>query len=705
MISKNLFFRLQKEDLKRRIWTIAIAILVIFLCLPITVAMSIGNFNEVSTHEWQFEQILYTMSPYYILSKLITITGAIICGLSGFFYLHSKKKVDLYHSIPVRREVLFTVSYLNGILIYLVPYIINVILCFIILQINHFMNMEMFITAVSAIGINLLYYTLIYTIVIIAVMLTGNFIISCFGTAVFLLYGPMVTWLKEMFFNDFFRTYYADTNIDTKLAFLSPIGKYFITVNQLSGKLTKEFSWSIITTFVITILFIAFSVFLYQKRPSEAAGKAMTFSISKPVIKFLLVIPISLGGGIVFRSIANRGWGGWFLFGMIFSFFIAYAIIEIIYNFDIRSAFAYKKQMLSCLGIIAIIACIFQFDLFHYDSFMPEKDEIKSMSVAISGLDGYVQYYDFESEDYSYMNSDSYQLENMKLTNYDKAYELAELGMKHTSKSYDDEFYFNYTVKYSLNSGREVYRVYMLTRDESVDIMKNIYANPEYKQVHFQINQLNSDRISNISCYTMLDRKEFGLDAAEKKQLIDIYKEELNLLTLDEVMNESPLASLEIQINRFNRMNEYNIIDYYIYPSFEKTIVFLKEHGLDVTKKVEIKDIKEIRVDNYKAKTDENTITEVNGEKAITASEYSYKTVTYKNLEQFEDIFPNLIEHDYYWNNNSVLHVDNSIEVTVIFNVDEYGNEQSYSFYFKDGTIPEYVKEDIGYSELNLLNY
>ncbi len=694
MISKDLFFKLQKEDIKRRIWTIALSILTFFLFLTVVNAISLGNYSTYLSEEQIVQRILRFMGPQYKIVNLITITGAVICGLSGFFYLHSRKKVDLYHSIPVRREVLFTVSYINGLLIYLVPYLINVILCFVILQMNHYMDSEVFVTALSAVGINLLFYCLIYTIVIIAVMLTGNIIISCLGTAVFLLYGPVLMVIKEMYYLDFYNTYAGISEESLIYRFLSPLGSYFDIVNRMKDGAYEGLSVSILKSFLVTVLLIVFSVFLYKKRPSEAAGKAMSFPVSKPVIKFLLVVPVALGGGIIFRQIAADGSAGWFIFGLVFSFIVSYGIIEIIYNFDIRSVFSHKKHMLICAAVLTGIVCIFQFDLFQYDLYIPDKNKIESMSVSISGIDNRLDYMELDSQsnDFSYTGRDTYQLKYMELTDIGAAYTLAGLGIKHVESGIQPEDYYSCDVKYRLKNGREVYRNYDLTLDESYNLLKDIFVNEEYKEGHYPVYKWDAGTLLSVSCYNVLGGKEFSLDEGEQQELLDIYKEELMKLTLDEVTASQPAATITF------RLEGDNTTDYYVYPQFNNTVAFLKEHGFDPAVQVEIQDVKSISIINYQTVRDENS--SYQSEYAVSYKEAeSYPTQTYVDKEGIEAILPNLIESDYYWNYNSILKRENDLEVNLVLSKDEYGNEGSYIYYFREGSIPDFVKEDVGYVE------
>ena len=52
------------------------------------------------------------------LWPVIVFLGAVI-GMQGFSYLYDRRKVDMYHSVPVSKQKRFWVIYVNGIIIYL----------------------------------------------------------------------------------------------------------------------------------------------------------------------------------------------------------------------------------------------------------------------------------------------------------------------------------------------------------------------------------------------------------------------------------------------------------------------------------------------------------------------------------------------------------------------------------------------------------
>lgn len=710
MTSRNLFFKLMKENLKRRSWNILLSMLAFFIFLTVLLALKVNNIDtNYSTVADINKMVTDIMGSKYFLLCFVTITVALICGLSGFYYLHSKKMIDLYHSIPVRREIQFGVCYINGILIYLVPYIINILLCFVILQVNGLMGGNVFVASLRGIGINLLFYLLIYTLTIIAVMLTGNIIVSCLGTAVFLLYGPLVMEIKELYCTDFFTTYVQMSSVSNFEKFLSPIGHY-IYVSCLSGKDGYGLSFISVIKYILFIgLLILLALFLYKKRPSEAAGKAMAFSVSKPIIKFMLVIPATMLGGILFRQTARNSITAWFVFGLIFAFIISNALIEIIFNFDIRSAFRHKRQMLYSGVVLAVIVCIFQFDLIKYDEYIPDENKVKYVGVSITGLDDNLSYFERQSDGitFRYTDRDSYQLEHMKITNLKAAYALAGIGIENAKKnvtlknnypySYtkgitSDDFY-TYTIKYSLKNGRKVYRKYYITTEESFELLEDLFMNEDYKKAHYSIYDLEAKDIAYLSCHNMLKDMEFSLSDEEKQEFLDIYKEELMGLNLEDMANEVPQATLQIWI-RSTADSEIALDKkelcfsafYYVYPEFVKTKEFLKAHGFNADRQVTAKDVTSVTVTNYqKMKLDSDLQTQ-------------NLSKTYEDKDKIEAILPHLIDMDYYYNNRTILNYVKDLSVELLLQKDDYGNDFNYQFYFKD-TVPDFVKEDVKYQD------
>ncbi len=152
MTSKNLFFKLILENVKRRVWTIALGFLVFFFTLPVAEAFVFSDKRYYTYENYENYRRMIDGNALDIISAgngflvIVVVTAALICGVSSFAYLHSKKKVDFYHSLPVRRETLFAVSFVNGILIMVAVYLVNLLIAMAVMAANG-MSPGMFVGA------------------------------------------------------------------------------------------------------------------------------------------------------------------------------------------------------------------------------------------------------------------------------------------------------------------------------------------------------------------------------------------------------------------------------------------------------------------------------------------------------------------------------------------------------------------------------
>ena len=122
MTSKNLCFKLMREDIKRRGWTIALTVLGLLFTTVIPTAIKCGELTDLTVQDSPvikyMQQSVVKLLKTGSMAAVFLIVASVLWAVSGFHYLHNNKKVDFYHSIPVRRRQLFLAIYVNGILVY-----------------------------------------------------------------------------------------------------------------------------------------------------------------------------------------------------------------------------------------------------------------------------------------------------------------------------------------------------------------------------------------------------------------------------------------------------------------------------------------------------------------------------------------------------------------------------------------------------------
>ena len=96
------------------------------MAFPVAVLLMLGNWSGM---EYTAEQIALLYENLWrdgLVSTgfIMVLIAAVSNGVNSFWYLYSARKIDFYHSLPVRRPQMFWHKTYVGILYYLVPYVI-----------------------------------------------------------------------------------------------------------------------------------------------------------------------------------------------------------------------------------------------------------------------------------------------------------------------------------------------------------------------------------------------------------------------------------------------------------------------------------------------------------------------------------------------------------------------------------------------------
>ncbi len=726
MTSKNLFIKLMKEDSKRRIAVIALSILAMFLALPIYGALSVNIWmGRLEVELTKYEDIISSFSVKVIgmenpfLVALVLLFGVLI-GINGFSYLFSKQKTDLYHSIPVRRDTMFFVSYINGILYFAVPYAVMLAFTLIMGKMYGLVNGTALATAVTAYFITMLCYIMIYSTAILASMLTGNVIISILATGTFFAYGPIVKVLYWGYHEIFFWGFYSYPTMLDDTRYYSPIALYSNIVNAVAEH-TATGTSLIIEAAIVTIILAVLSMIIYRKRPSEAAGRAIAFPKLCPFIKFLIIIPAALASGIFFRELVTTGSQKdiWFGFGIIFALVLAHAVMEIIFRFDFKAAVKNMPHLILAFVITAVIAAIFRFDILRYSSYVPKTASIASIGMEIGILNTGNTYYNLDSltEDLSdsefynfiYRDVETYLLENIKLTDIETCLALAENGIEYTQKvyssrdsrfralnqdtsdEYDTHRYSYITYCYHLKNGENVYRRYYVDLTENIDLLNQIYSSNEFKEVAYPVltfsdsslERENFDYYSPLGAYTLKN-----LTDEEFKELLETYQKELRAQDFSSLFETYPIGHFACRKNLKNSKVDFNM-EYnqgYVFPSFKETVALLEKYKIPIYDYMDIDNIASINITYYNYDDFES----------------STKEKTYTDKEVIATFMESLVPSDNFYATglSQSFAFDGNLDIEVIYKDTPKGFVNSCHFELPpDSVVPEKIKKDFNYYE------
>ena len=655
MTSRNLFFKLMREDLKRKIWAIGLAFLSFFFWMPVNAAMSVSDlqqtysrwiangttFGEGITAESRYAERLLgivetTIGMQNVLNVASIAVAAIVMALTGFLYLHSRKQVDFYHSIPVKREMIFTVKYLNGILIVLSMYLLNMFLAMGILAVNRVDISVLLPTGLMAFLVHAGGYLINYGLMVIAVVLTGNFFISILGGIVLFAYGPAIIALIQGLMYLFFETInLRGVSLEQMMVNASPLPYYIETVIDGAERELAQYGQLIGSVGVMALVGVVMALvamFLYRKRPSESTGKAMAFAITKAPIKILLVVPTTIAASLLFWNIYFSI--PWAVFGFVMGLVVTHAIVEILYHFEFTKLFSNLHHMgLSAVLALAVIA-VFRFDLVGYDSYKPTEKEFESASIHAASIRDNQDYgmpYYYESngnshQSWRYISTDQYVIDHMKYTDYEVVSKLADAGIAEAMRIRDDKyanvdhiyekgFWTTLEIGYNLTNGKTVYRNYYVNVTELREAFDRMYENAEYKQGVVPVLSYKIENITGIYENHASKIQEVHADEALRAEILEAYKEEMIALTLEERSNETPVTSLRfltvaeheyIRVISHEknpnytgefRLEDMNYVNFFpVYPSFKKTLSLLAEAGIDDLGPVDADDVLRIEI-------------------------------------------------------------------------------------------------------------
>lgn len=634
MTSKNLFFNLLREDGKRRLWSAALAFLVFFFSFPVRIALMLGN------------DIKQKMSSQYIVSSLESSLGfpngwtaalfiilSLIMGVSSYSYLHSRQKVDFYHGIPVNRKHLFWSNYFNGIFIPAAVYGANLIITFGVIAVYGISPADVAGSALSGFLLFIIHYSMMYSVTVMAMILTGNVIVGILGTMVLQFYFVCAILVFQLCFGSFFHTSYRDGGevfsywIDKS----SPFMLFIINLEKLqTGTPAGEQAVRILAVLAVTAVLTFLSFWLYKKRGSEAAGRALSFRVSKPIIRIPIVILSSLGGSVFFWLMHSSL--GWAIFGLLCGMFLSHCVIEIIYHFDFRKLFSNWKQMAVSAALAAVIFCGFRYDLFGYDKYIPAERSIESVAVSMQDTNYWVSYgspmQDALGDYYwEYQNSDDYIFSHMELKDTAPVLALVRDAVERNqrlnhgnifSDDWEDgsrRYYFS--IKYNLKNGKSIYRSYTLSSDEVRPEIIEIFENQDFiKAVYPILTQTPEDtawvRVSRGEQTNIVSRDRNGTDKAMTEKLLLAYQEDLKNLKAETMQKENPISTIqfltrkqaEAEIKREATQSSWQYSDvtsrgyYPIYPSFKKTLELLKECQVDVESWNNLENVIEINIES-----------------------------------------------------------------------------------------------------------
>lgn len=711
MTSKNSFWANSLENQKRRIWVWIVAFLMWLLNYVgvLTVYLSRikywygeGAYRNLEEFQKAFVQAAQDALGFQESLFITVAISAVIIGHQGFAYLNDRRKVDMYHSVPVSKKRRFFVIYVNGIIIYLTAALFSLVIGTVVAAKQGAVTGSVLAVIGIAFVWNLIWFLVIYHTMILAVMLTGNNFVALCAFAVLSVYEYILYSCISTFKYNFFERvndYYVP--FGTKLSVLDDYTSHTYELKSMSkpqemaqAALPYLGKWVILAL----VLFIAAYV-CYNKRMSEAAGKAIAFRKIKPVIKILVVVEVSMIVGGIVRDAAYEN-DMLMLTGMIVGAVICCAVMEVIYEFDLKCIL--HHWISSCAAVLCVLAvfCIFKFDLLGYDSYVPDADQVESVL-----FEPNADYGNYWNEELEYVSRNSYLMEHMHITAVEDVLTLARKDQQESYESMNDPR--RVEVVYHLKSGRDVERTFWVDFDNPAneELLNHIIGSKEYREGMYQIVQDDAfcDKVKTITYSNGCVSNALPLEDAET--LREAYLKDLEQMDFSLLRKNFACGTIT-----FGTPN-YMSIEYPVYDTYSNVISYLKERGVYYPVWLDAENIASIRVTNYHNEMYANEEGEFadpasynlySGTMATAVDVYgAYEDLTVQETfyekEQIEEIIKHIYPCYLSSNWNDVQAFDSNYIVNVEFKKDSDYPYDRTQYYFNysifAGQVPEFVAE------------
>ncbi len=565
--------KVKKEEFRRQM---PMVMLTIFYFILVMISMGIVIQNAAAAKQSMKQVMLSYLLPNGFLI-VTTILLAFISGIYTFSYLHSKQRVDMYHALPINRTKLFDLITNRSFEIFAFFQAITLGLQLIVSAAAGVFSGELLLDAVITLCSYGLIFLANYYMAALAMILTGNIAVGVLGTAVFATWIPiMIRFTLADLYRIFFATYVTEPSWSFWLDYGSPSSVAFSLAQGMDGEWTVSYGCWILLLWVAVLQILTKS--LFKNRPSEAAGNAMAFPRWNGVIKTCITVPYGIFFGTFFYSLANESGRIWLWLGLVLGIIIIHAICEMIFQLDPRAIFSHKKELIAILAAMLLFVGTFAFDVYGYDDYVPKADKVKSVR-----LDDAYFYQDVIVEE----EADEAQ---KGAVGEEKMKEIIEVirenigeQIKDTSLDSVDTDASSVRVVYYMEDGKEIWRSYVFPSNVTDKIKTAFMNSKDYKKSAYSIYSIDTASIRSIDIYTD-GWKSQELEKDDRAEFIKIYREELLNLTYETVKNVIPTTRFNLTYRSEDESDDdqsTNVTsnDYYIYPSFEKSIAFLEEKG------------------------------------------------------------------------------------------------------------------------------
>ncbi len=544
----------------------------------------------------QFSSILY---------MLLIIVVAMLLGIIVNSYMHNKKQIDVYHALPIKREIMMSANYAAVATVMIVP----VIICFLsVVCINSLSSISLIkngfesgITTTGAIlseMVRMIIYILSFLSIIFLSCVCAN---TTLDAVIFSLslseIIPLTIMLSNLILSTYVKGYTLNQNFFGKGVLCSPINMIFVSVvgkssDYSSSDLFKNINIMTYVWVVLAILFFAAALIIYKKRKSEIAQSSNISGFVYKLVMTVGVFGIASVSAIITSTMSGNQYTSimTIIFAGIYGF-LYYFILQGIFTRSMKLKITNHVVLILCILAAPLFMVLARTGWFGYENYIPNPENIKSANIDYYGM----------YKDESVMNNqtgESLSRKTIKYTNENEKNIIRTIHktiLENQDANNEDEYpeYLNCTIEYELKNGKTV------TRDYFEYIPKDMYKklmllneSPELKNQKCNVFIAPVEQLDDVKITTGYgENLEFDEKYKTKENyemLIQAIKNDMLAETLNDLTEHRGAYKCHIYLNYDIKDFIYSSPGYIITDKYVNTLSALKEMGIDLSDKKEL---------------------------------------------------------------------------------------------------------------------
>lgn len=500
-----------KSTIRRYLWGSVLYFIMLFVITALPIFLMVDP-KEISNYIGYSIPVIYDVTLPTILIAFVVPT---VVGLLVFRFMHSKKTSIFIHSLPVSRTGIYVSTVLAALTLMAAPVILNGgILA--VMSLTAYGKIFTFSSVIVWVLMNLLTLFTMFACTSFVSSITGN---SFAMIALNILFHGIIPLAVAAFgvFAECFLFGFADVsdllnkvadgNLVNRLINLSE-GLYDTYRNNL-----PIFGWRNVIEIIAAVVLYALGFMLYKKRNLENAEDVAGFKVLNPIFKYLVTFLATICAFAIFSQFITDNLVVFIIIVAIISL-VSYVASEMVLKKTLKVWKSYKGFIgFAAVFVLMTVVCAYT-NVFGVETRVPEAEAVESVAV------------------YNYYNNDE-----PYVTDKDVINQVVSLHKEiilpeniYTIRTDKERYYTRLHVKYNLTKGRELNRVYYISRADLYEIMGKLYEFDSYKTALEDYASKKPEDIIRINLYgdnagsATIDNPEEikGLHQALKKDIMSL---------------------------------------------------------------------------------------------------------------------------------------------------------------------------------------